>query len=258
MIDLQLHPATLAQLGQALKDPAHAYLFTGPAYSYKRRAAEQVAAELARVPALPSPNVITLEPGDSGSIKIAHIKDALSWLARTAHDPSAFRTIIITCAHAMTADAQGALLKMLEEPAEKVVFILVADSAEGILATIQSRTQRILFRPSFGSSDGMAPRRSEELERNPDAQELFRQVSEYAERFIDGTTTDRFLVAKLAHEQQLSMQIIEHAESKLRNTLLDQPDAHSKLRKLIACEGFIKNNVNTRLCLEYLALEFAQ
>jgi DNA polymerase III delta prime subunit len=258
MTDIPLHPTTASQLEQMLKSPAHAYLFTGPPFSYKRRAAEQLAAQLACVPALPSPNVLILQPEDLGSIKIAQVKSVLSWLSRTAHNPSAHRVVIIASAHTMTADAQGALLKMLEEPADKVVFILVADSVEGILATIQSRTQRILFRPLLLSDDGMEPRHWEQVERSAEEREAHSIVNEYAERFIDGTTTDRFLVAKLAHEQQLSSRVVEQAERKLRNQLLDQPDAHSMLRKLIACEGYVKSRVNARLCLEHLAMEFAR
>lgn len=48
------------------------------------------------------------------------------------------------CMHPTTANR---LLKILEEPPEKTVFILVTESPEQLLSTIKSRVQAIRFRP---------------------------------------------------------------------------------------------------------------
>lgn len=48
------------------------------------------------------------------------------------------------CFHNNTANK---LLKILEEPPEKTVFLLVAESREQLMATIQSRTQALRFKP---------------------------------------------------------------------------------------------------------------
>lgn len=48
------------------------------------------------------------------------------------------RAIVISNAHAMTREAQNALLKTLEEPPKGVIFLLCGN-ADGMLSTIISR-----------------------------------------------------------------------------------------------------------------------
>lgn len=54
---------------------------------------------------------------------------------------------ILEPAEKLTADAQNALLKTLEEPPVGCVLILVTSNADALLPTIRSRCQRILFVP---------------------------------------------------------------------------------------------------------------
>lgn len=66
-----------------------------------------------------------------------------------AADLKAFRggyQIHILDAATMTVDAANALLKTLEEPAEKKILILLAESMQGVLPTIASRCQVAPFR----------------------------------------------------------------------------------------------------------------
>ena len=257
MFDLPLHPATTRQLEQALARPAHAYLFAGPPYSYKRRAAEDLAAQLASATALPNPNVFIVEPEQTGKVKIAQIKELLAWLARTAYNAEVYRGVVISAAHTMTADAQGALLKMLEEPADRVVFVLVADNTEGILPTIQSRTQRVLFRPLAVEQGGMSPRLQEMLSSDPVAKEAYEVASELAASFMNGSLTERFLAAKQAHDKQLGAQVVSRIEEMIQGELREHASNAQRARSAIACEGYIRQNLNARLCLENLGLEFA-
>ena len=53
------------------------------------------------------------------------------------------RVAIIQSAHRMNEDAQGALLKTLEEPPARVTIILCADDEDRLLPTIRSRCARI-------------------------------------------------------------------------------------------------------------------
>lgn len=258
MFDLPIHSSTKQQLKRVAKRPAHAYLFVGPPYSHKQRAAEELVAWLAETATLPSPNVHVLSPEESGKIKIRQIKDLLTWLARTAHNPQAYRGVVISAAHTMTADAQGALLKMLEEPVDKVVFVLVADNTEGILATIQSRTQRVLFRPLSTEDGGISPRLKDVLAGDSVARDAYEATDELAQSFVSGGLTERFLVAKQAHDKQLGDQVIGRIQQLLRDNLLAEASYPQKARYAIACEGYVRQNVNPRLCLENLALEFIQ
>ena len=54
-----------------------------------------------------------------------------------------YKVMIIWQPEKMNADCANKLLKILEEPAEKTVFLLVSEHPEKLLATIQSRVQTI-------------------------------------------------------------------------------------------------------------------
>ena len=57
------------------------------------------------------------------------------------------KIIVIQNAHLMTAEAQNALLKVIEEPPVYVVFFLLCDSVTSILPTIISRVTKIEIPP---------------------------------------------------------------------------------------------------------------
>ena len=57
------------------------------------------------------------------------------------------KVAILEPAEKLTADAQNALLKTLEEPPAGCVLILVSNNADALLPTIRSRCQRVLFSP---------------------------------------------------------------------------------------------------------------
>lgn len=62
-------------------------------------------------------------------------------------DSSSTRVVIIDEAERLNEDASGALLKTLEEPPDRTVFMLVVENLQKILPTIISRSQILYFRP---------------------------------------------------------------------------------------------------------------
>ncbi len=58
-----------------------------------------------------------------------------------------FRVLIIWHPELMNADAANKLLKVIEEPPERTIFLLVSQDSEQLLATIVSRTQSIRLAP---------------------------------------------------------------------------------------------------------------
>ena len=54
-----------------------------------------------------------------------------------------YKIIIIWLPEKMNQECSNKLLKLLEEPAEQTVFLLVSEEPDALLTTIQSRTQRI-------------------------------------------------------------------------------------------------------------------
>jgi DNA polymerase-3 subunit delta' len=93
------------------------------------------------------PDVVVVEPGDNGSIKIDQIRDVID---RSAFRPfeGRRRVVIIDEADAMAAPAQSALLKTLEEPPSSSVFVLVSARPDMLLPTVQSRCPRLRFQAS--------------------------------------------------------------------------------------------------------------
>ena len=57
-----------------------------------------------------------------------------------------YKIMIIWLPEKMNAECSNKLLKLLEEPPSQTVFLLVSESPDLLLPTIQSRTQRINFR----------------------------------------------------------------------------------------------------------------
>ncbi|MGC8554954.1 MAG: hypothetical protein ACP5NA_05665 [Candidatus Acidulodesulfobacterium sp.] len=90
-------------------------------------------------------NIFTAE-SSGNSIKIETIHQITSFLALKPQYP-ANRFIIINDASAMNASASNALLKILEEPQEKTVFILVTSSPSMLAPTIVSRCILLGFAP---------------------------------------------------------------------------------------------------------------
>jgi DNA polymerase III subunit delta' len=57
------------------------------------------------------------------------------------------KVAVIDDAHMLTVAAQNALLKTLEEPPERSLLILVANTPDALLPTVRSRCQRVQFSP---------------------------------------------------------------------------------------------------------------
>ena len=92
------------------------------------------------------PDVIVVEPGDSGSIKIEQLRDVID---RSQYRPfeGRRRVVIIDQADAAGDDAQSALLKTLEEPPSASIFILISAMPDLLLPTVLSRCPRLRFAP---------------------------------------------------------------------------------------------------------------
>ena len=140
--------------------PTHSYLFCGPEGVGKKVAALAAAQFLncphadddacGRCPSCRKialgehADVIMLEP-DGASIKIEQVR-SLNALTSLRSYEGGYQVIIINDAHLLTEQAANSLLKMLEEPKEKTVFILITSKPEAILSTIRSRCCVIKFK----------------------------------------------------------------------------------------------------------------
>jgi DNA polymerase-3 subunit delta' len=91
-------------------------------------------------------DVLVLEPGDSGTIKIEQVREAVDSAAYRPFEGRR-RVVIIGEADTLVPAAQNALLKTLEEPPSLSVFILLTARPDVLLPTVRSRCQRLDFRP---------------------------------------------------------------------------------------------------------------
>ncbi|MEO2168304.1 MAG: DNA polymerase III subunit delta' [bacterium] len=62
------------------------------------------------------------------------------------------KVAIVEPAEKLTANAQNALLKTLEEPPAACTIVLVTTNADALLSTIRSRCQRVLFAPLLATT----------------------------------------------------------------------------------------------------------
>ncbi|HEY7723240.1 MAG TPA: DNA polymerase III subunit delta' [Pedococcus sp.] len=155
--------SAVATLHRAATDPAamtHAWLLTGPPGSGRSVAARAFAAALqcpeggcgecreCRTAADGSHADVDVIATEGLSIKVALVRDLVQ-LAALRPSVGRWRIIIIEDADRLTAfsDAPAnALLKALEEPTPRTVWILCAPSVEDVIITIRSRSRHVRLR----------------------------------------------------------------------------------------------------------------
>lgn len=87
------------------------------------------------------PDLLHVAPAEkSRQIRVDSIRQVNGFVSQTAQQ-GGYRVIRIEPAEAMNVAASNALLKSLEEPGERTLFILVSDVPSRLLATIRSRCQ---------------------------------------------------------------------------------------------------------------------
>jgi DNA polymerase III subunit delta' len=82
-------------------------------------------------------------------IPVEEASSILRKLSYTSYEGS-YKVMVIWQPEKMNAESANRLLKILEEPPEKTVFVLVTSQADQLMATIMSRVQQV---PFYGSSD---------------------------------------------------------------------------------------------------------
>jgi DNA polymerase-3 subunit delta' len=139
------------------QEMTHAWLFTGPPGSGRSNTAVAFAAALlcesggcnnclnCRTAIAGTHADIELIETEGLSIKIDEIRELIT---RASWSPSVggYRVVVIEDADRLTESAANALLKAIEEPGLRTVWLLCAPSATDVLPTIRSRTRSIVLR----------------------------------------------------------------------------------------------------------------
>jgi DNA polymerase-3 subunit delta' len=187
LIDQEAVIATLKGAVVASKDSAdntqdmtHSWLFTGPPGSGRSNAAIAFAAALlceqgGCATCINCTSVIDGSHADIElirteglSIKVDEVRELIT---RTSWSPSVgnYRVVVIEDADRLTESAANALLKVIEEPGARTVWLLCAPTLTDVIPTIRSRCRHLTLRtPSISAvanllieRDGIDPKMAE-------------------------------------------------------------------------------------------------
>ncbi|MBP6836450.1 MAG: AAA family ATPase, partial [Kofleriaceae bacterium] len=232
--ELGHQPRVVARLRAALaRDRVHhAYLFTGPARAGKRAAALTLAAALncERSPGDPCgecgpcekilagihPDVVTLErEGAAQLVPIETVRTQV--VARVGLPPheARMRVFLIDEATALAGPAANALLKTLEEPPARTMFILATIAPDQLLPTIRSRCQRVIFAAPAASLGGGAV----DDDRSRTVDELAGELSDVA---LGHRPASAALTGRLVEDKLVTPLALTAAAQRLHQLACDQ------------------------------------
>jgi DNA polymerase-3 subunit gamma/tau len=174
---------------------AHAYIFSGARGVGKTTAARILAKALNCVKG-PTPNPCgecdsCKEIAAGTSLDVIEIDAAsnrgidqvreLREMVRYAPASSRSKVVILDEAHMLTGEASNALLKTLEEPPDRVIFVMATTQPEDLVDTIRSRSQHFHFRAlTFAEITGRLEEiaKKEELKIEPGAMAVIARMAE--------------------------------------------------------------------------------
>lgn len=306
----QKRAVELLKTGFRTKRISHAYIFYGPKGTGKSKGAEIFARLLncehpqdeepcdtcsacRRIKESNYPDFIRIQP-EGKSLKISQIRP----LREKAHFKcyeGRFKVIMIDDAHLLTTEAANSLLKVLEDPPEETVFLLLTEDTGKIPVTVMSRCQPVPFQTLDEESirrilqqEGIASKiplslargsvgRALELERKLNGNQLLMNVNQM---LSDIKTLGYKGVFNWAEEMEKNREIMEAFLDILaityrdrlvwmktgdRKLLLDKEmlpgehqlaaDCYAALESIGRTHYQLSINANTRLALEVLLLD---
>jgi DNA polymerase III subunit delta' len=271
---------------------AQSYLFCGPENVGKKTLALQIACKISgKKSSEINSDVVLIEPEIQEKkgikkildIKIEKIRELQHQIALHSQGGKE-RFFIIDDAERMTKSAQNALLKILEEPNEKAVIILVSKDEKKLLPTIISRCQKIKFGlvseeelvkmiPEERSDDKAfifwamnRPGQLLHLLEDPMELEFRKKTFEEFKLIFNGNVEEKFSLAEnLSKDEEIILKKLDIWLILLRKSMLGIDEkikitplkSFKIIEKIIsALETLRETNANSRLVLENVFLEF--
>jgi DNA polymerase-3 subunit delta' len=252
----------------------HAFLFAGQERIGKKKVAFEWVSEIFKEKIGDiHPDFTIVEP-EGKEIQISQIKELIRGLSLKPYS-APMKVALIDNAHLMNAEAQSCLLKTLEEPKGDTLLILVSDQPSTLLPTIISRLQTVKFYPvpkeemkELGESLGIyagSPGMALDFAKDPEKKISFEKKIKEIEEISKSDLCQRFEYAKqIAEESTDVREVLKIWMSYFRNILLKRVSEGGRLGKIknilksLQEADYLtsKTNVNTRLLLETLMIEF--
>ncbi len=292
---LLLHPLTSRQLAAAQLEPTGGYVFHGIRSMGKALAARELARKLnchgdavrlcgacRQFDAGTYPDFHEIRPEGRPSITIEQVRQINHALSLSPYYAQGTRLVLIDDAHTLTIEAQNALLKLMEEPPPRTLFVLVTEHLGALLPTVCSRLVPLYFAPlatpaiadyltaehGLGPSDATtaaelasgAPGLAVRLIQDSATAETFHELNAAAHTALTASTFDRLLLAKRLAETKADLTVLAQ---RLQSTLIerlrrDEASIAQATHGLAALEQFrraLAGNVGARVALERLMLE---
>ncbi len=218
-----------------------------------------------------TPIIISPDPlAKSRSIAVETIRELYS---QTRSKSVGKQFVIIDEADVMSNAAQTAFLKLLEEPAASIHFILLAHQPEQLLPTIRSRAQHHHLQPitseqselyltQLGVADKtkrqqllfIADGLPEELKKLAEDEQYFRlQVSfmKDARDFLQASSYEKLLIANRYKDRAQAVSLVQSAIAITRRSLRQFPQDKlvKQLDRLLDTQMALESNHNVRLSL---------
>jgi DNA polymerase III subunit delta' len=192
-----------------------------------------------------------------------------------------YKILIVKDAHRMNSSAQNALLKLLEEPNQTSILILVTSEMDKILPTVQSRCEKINFSlvaeneiaRAFGKQHNFIedapalamgrPALAKLILENKDELESRRQARQQLEKLKSGSLNEKMQLAEeFSKDIRKTLEVFNAWIWSLRLEALSDNEERERTRSYQAIEKMqetmtlLKNtNANSRLLLEVLFIE---
>jgi len=174
-------------------------------------------------------NKLIVDGRNKNSIGISELHNLFQWASSKTEY---IKDIIIYSAEKMTEEAQNSLLKIVEEPPENVLIILLTNNKDSLLPTILSRCLLI---------------------NSNDNSQFSRETVIMAERFLDATYLERVrLIDRMSIDDEMTREKINYFLTELLRILVtneidkDVTDAIKKIYK------GMKRGSNIKVSLDYL------
>ena len=284
------HAKQRALLERALNSNrlAHAYVFAGPDQVGKRSVARKLAQGMLCDQANACGNCISCKTFSAGSnpdyteisadgaIKIESIRE-LAYKMSLKPYAGKFKICVIDDSHNLTVEAANSLLKILEEPKDHTIMLLVTDNPHKLLPTISSRAQKINFgqvedaeftewlkQNNLSETDLThtgRPGHAIAISQDSEAKEKNGLRLETFNKFTDSTLGEKLVLASELAEQETSelKKTFDYWMRYLQNSLRSDPTSQTvkKIKGLMRAQRLLDQNVNTKLLLSELMITSA-